>query len=431
MTVQRLCNVGLFNDWLEQNNYGSFVNWQPGTSSHARGRCLVAVSRDGVLRVPSEAAMMEYVMVMATGDASRPKGGRPEYRMGEHETVSLHGQKQGEFYTEKNEKEYGWGPYADVPFRYRGIEQQVISIRWFYDELLEKVGGGALNPASTLTVKQLMKALSYLMGQRRINVPKALTRDVVEACLVLVRKECTDEEFAAAAMLVANYVWGARCADLYLADWSEIVFELQKQAEEEAMRTIGLTWRRLQTKNDRLGRKDAPKVLQCTSACQGELEWTEEGTLKGIPCPVHMMMELKRRQAEAAGVPEDELVAPVLGDINVPPELSEAATMLGIGEGKGKGGGGKGRKGGEEGNKLSSGGKVSKLSSGGKARVLAAGSTVVADDAEAMRRRVPPLVKVISRKEEEEGKRYNGTSATATTAMLKLAEYVTLSQGIC
>ena len=43
---------------------------------------------------------------------------------------------------------------------------QVLSIRWFYDVLLEKLGGGALNPASTSTFKQLMKALAYLMGQR-------------------------------------------------------------------------------------------------------------------------------------------------------------------------------------------------------------------------------------------------------------------------
>ena len=57
---------------------------------------------------------------------------------------------------------------------------QVLSIRWFYDVLIEKMGGGALNPASTSTFKKLMKALSYLMGQRRVYVPKALTR--VKCC---------------------------------------------------------------------------------------------------------------------------------------------------------------------------------------------------------------------------------------------------------
>ena len=39
-----------------------------------------------------------------------------------------------------------------------------------YDVLLEKHGGGKINPAATSKLKQLMKALAYLMGQRRINV---------------------------------------------------------------------------------------------------------------------------------------------------------------------------------------------------------------------------------------------------------------------
>ena len=48
--------------------------------------------------------------------------------------------------------------------------RQVHSIRWFYDVLLEKMGGGVLNPASTSTFKKLMKALSFLMGQLAARV---------------------------------------------------------------------------------------------------------------------------------------------------------------------------------------------------------------------------------------------------------------------
>ena len=137
---------------------------------------MVAVARDGTARVPPQAAMMEYVLVMATGDtASRPKGGWAEYHSGAHARAGLHGKKRGELMGEL--KAHGTGSRADAPFRYRGIEQQVLAIRWFYDVLLEKMGGGALNPASTSTFKQLMKALSYLMGQRRVYVPKALTRE--------------------------------------------------------------------------------------------------------------------------------------------------------------------------------------------------------------------------------------------------------------
>ena len=67
--------------------------------------------------------MMEYVLAMATGDVeSRPKGGWKEYGMGEQAKPSLHGRKRGELLGEL--KEFGRGPYADAPFRFRGIQEQ-------------------------------------------------------------------------------------------------------------------------------------------------------------------------------------------------------------------------------------------------------------------------------------------------------------------
>ena len=64
---------------------------------HGKERCVIAVERDGTPRVPSEAAMMEYVLAMATSDVeSRPKGGWKEYEMGDHVKPGLHGRKQGE-----------------------------------------------------------------------------------------------------------------------------------------------------------------------------------------------------------------------------------------------------------------------------------------------------------------------------------------------
>ena len=128
---QRMCRVGLFGEWLRRNNYGIFVEWQVGTSSYAAGRCLVEVARDGRSRVPSGAAMKEYLLAMATGDAeSRPKGGWPEYRSGKHAKVSLQGKTSGEMMTEENKKEYGWGGHADLPFRYRAIAEELLAIRW-------------------------------------------------------------------------------------------------------------------------------------------------------------------------------------------------------------------------------------------------------------------------------------------------------------
>ena len=53
---------------------------ESAAGKHGKERCVIAVERDGTPRVPSEAAMMEYVLAMATRDVeSRPKGGGKEY----------------------------------------------------------------------------------------------------------------------------------------------------------------------------------------------------------------------------------------------------------------------------------------------------------------------------------------------------------------
>ena len=80
---------------------------------------------------------------------------------------------------------------------------QVHGVRWFYDVLLEKHGGG-VNPAATSTVKQLMKALSYLMGQRRVYVPKALTREILEAVCRIVSVDELDK------ISEPEVAWGSR-----------------------------------------------------------------------------------------------------------------------------------------------------------------------------------------------------------------------------
>ena len=170
-----------------------------------------------------------------------------------------------------------------------------------------------------------MKALSYLMGQRRVYVPKALTREILEAVCRIVRVDDLDA-MTAASVLVVDLVWGARAADLYLTDWSELQLERKRRtAREEAARVIGLTWRRLQTKNDRQGRKDAPKALQCSTGCDGTLKVTEDGRLDGIPCPVHMLLATKKLQAEAVCVPVDELVGPPWGHRGAAGEAAQDA----------------------------------------------------------------------------------------------------------
>ena len=74
-----------------------------------------------------------------------------------------------------------------------------------------------------------MKALSYLMGQRRVNVPKALTRNVVAAAVSIVDSEDIGA-MTAASLLIFDFVLGARAADLYLADWADVDFEMDPES---------------------------------------------------------------------------------------------------------------------------------------------------------------------------------------------------------
>ena len=136
--------LGLFGHWLQENMYGKHFEWTAITTKDGPRRMVVAVKGQRLL---GEAAVMEYALVMATGDVeSRPKGGRKEYRNGAHAKVVVHGKKSGDLMGAQ--KEFGSGCYADAPFRYCTIAETVKSIRWFYDALLEAQEGQGINPAS-------------------------------------------------------------------------------------------------------------------------------------------------------------------------------------------------------------------------------------------------------------------------------------------
>lgn len=63
------CQVGLFGDWLERHKFGKFVVWESSTveASAAEATWIaVAVERDGKVRIPSAAALNQYVLVQVT-----------------------------------------------------------------------------------------------------------------------------------------------------------------------------------------------------------------------------------------------------------------------------------------------------------------------------------------------------------------------------
>ena len=107
---------------------------------------------------------------------------------------------------------------------------QVAHIRWFYRRLLEKTGGGPLNPAESAMVKDTLKALSFILGRRRKYVPKALSASIVKSVMPAV-VVTNASEMTAAAQMVREFVLGQRAADQFLSDWDEISIEKQVPCE--------------------------------------------------------------------------------------------------------------------------------------------------------------------------------------------------------
>ena len=106
-------NVGLFNDWLGRSGHPVIAVWVVETeeSTGKLSRVLEPVlDADGVPVLVSPAAILEYLMKMAHGDAqSVPKGGEPEYRNGEQYGKQV-GIRQGDRMAkhEKQSKEQRW-----------------------------------------------------------------------------------------------------------------------------------------------------------------------------------------------------------------------------------------------------------------------------------------------------------------------------------
>lgn len=80
----RMGRVGVFGHWLELNMYGKYVVWHVKETAHGKERCMVALDRNGVPRVPSDAAMMVSVMkdptmcsVPCDADATRRRAHAP------------------------------------------------------------------------------------------------------------------------------------------------------------------------------------------------------------------------------------------------------------------------------------------------------------------------------------------------------------------
>ena len=111
-------NLGLFNDWLGRSGHAVIAVWVDETEE-STGKVVRALEpvldANGMPVLVSAAAIIEYLMKMAHGDAqSVPKGGEPAYR-NEPQYKLRFGRKQGDIMA-KHEKQYGYGAEAGEPY---------------------------------------------------------------------------------------------------------------------------------------------------------------------------------------------------------------------------------------------------------------------------------------------------------------------------
>ena len=135
MKIKQANEVGLFNHWLERNNFQPIAQWVWVDVDGKRKKQLQPVlDASGQPRRCTPAALVEWLMKMAHGDAvSVPKGGFPEYRNGEQYRDTF-GKRQGDMLA-AHEQEFGYGPYATQPYRYVSLEKKLYAVRAFYKEV--------------------------------------------------------------------------------------------------------------------------------------------------------------------------------------------------------------------------------------------------------------------------------------------------------
>ena len=113
------------NAWMVEQDYMPFARTVEVSSGRYR---LELIQVDGVPRVPSIEAVIEFLIGMSTGDVE--KGGDRKARDSELYASPMWGLTQAEMQMPEAKKgKYGWGPYKELPFRLGRIEQHVTALR--------------------------------------------------------------------------------------------------------------------------------------------------------------------------------------------------------------------------------------------------------------------------------------------------------------
>ena len=124
--------VGLWGDFCEREGFGKYVEWVQKDSGTLKKEVVpVRDTETGKMKVPVPEVIVEYIMMMATGDTkARPKGGTEEYGCAWH-----HSLQQAHF--QLKPRTHGRGPYANTPFLFVSIEKNKEALASFYDVHLQ------------------------------------------------------------------------------------------------------------------------------------------------------------------------------------------------------------------------------------------------------------------------------------------------------
>ena len=186
------------NEWTREQGFEPFCHVVEVSVKRYR---LELLADEGVPRVPSLEAVIEFVIGMTTGDVE--KGGCRDARVTHYRLIvrtsacalsvdvqfaiaqakdwyasAAWGLSQADmFMPEEKRGKYGWGAYKDLPYRLSRIAQYVTALRQWLQEQLRGFEAKVANPMHDGWVDCVMEHVTRELGRGRVaaNLPPVLS----------------------------------------------------------------------------------------------------------------------------------------------------------------------------------------------------------------------------------------------------------------
>ena len=258
------------NEWMVEQGYEAFAHVVEVSDKRYH---LELLSDDGVPRVPSLEAVLEFLIGMSTGEVE--KGGSREARGKAWYASPLWGKSQAELCMPEEKKGvYGWGAFKDLPYRLGRIEQHVTALRQWLQEELRRFEKEVTNPMHDGWLDVAMQHLTRELGRGRMtkNLPPVLTDSTLSE-MVTHTDVNVREETQTMAYVSTNVTHGTRAHDNEFLDRCD---STRQVADESAGQRAGRKIKHVSTKNNK-AQEDRPKALPCRTGCCGNVILTDCG----------------------------------------------------------------------------------------------------------------------------------------------------------